>query len=140
MDKSMHPRPRQSKLIAKKHRILNLIFREKHCSRFYLARRLNINASMVGNYVEELLKKGLLLEDYAGPTRRGRSPVPVRLNPNYGCFLGLDFESRHQDRWIAVRDWYCAMSFSPTFWKFRCAIRSRLTSTARCSWRTTFGR
>jgi predicted NBD/HSP70 family sugar kinase len=89
----MHPRPRESKLIAKKHRILNLIFREKHCSRFYLARKLNINASMIGNYVEEFLKKGLLLEDYAGPTRRGRSPVPVRLNPDYGSFLGLDFEA-----------------------------------------------
>jgi len=93
MDKSTHPKPRESKLIVKKHRILNLIFREKHCSRFYLARKLNINASMVGNYVEEFLKKGLLLEDYVGTTRRGRTPVPVRLNPEYGHFLGLDFEA-----------------------------------------------
>jgi predicted NBD/HSP70 family sugar kinase len=93
MEKAAHPRPRESKLIAKKHRILNLIFREKQCSRFYLARRLNINASMVGTYVDEFLHAGLLLEDHAGPTRRGRSPVPVRLNPDYGCFLGLDFEA-----------------------------------------------
>src|SRR5277367_2935764 len=77
-------RPRESKLIANKHRILNRIFREPGCSRLYLARRLNINASTIGNYVDEFLRNGLLVEDYEGPTRRGRSPVPVWLNPAYG--------------------------------------------------------
>ena len=48
-------RPRRSKLIANKHRILNMIFREGSCSRFYLARKLNINASTVGNYVDDFL-------------------------------------------------------------------------------------
>jgi predicted NBD/HSP70 family sugar kinase len=86
-------RPRESKLIANKHRILNRIFREGRCSRFYLARRLNINASTIGNYVEEFLQQGILLENHARPTRRGRSPVPVWLNPDYGRFLGIDFEA-----------------------------------------------
>jgi glucokinase len=87
------PRPRESKLIANKHRILNLIFRERRCSRFALARRLNINASTIGNYVDDFLRKGVLLEDHTGPTRRGRSPVPVWLNPAYGGFLGVDLEA-----------------------------------------------
>ncbi len=86
-------RPRESKLIANKHRILNRIFREPGCSRLYLARRLNINASTIGNYVDEFLRNGLLVEDYEGPTRRGRSPVPVWLNPAYGGFLGVDLEA-----------------------------------------------
>jgi N-acetylglucosamine repressor len=86
-------RPRRSKLIANKHRILNMIFREGSCSRYYLARKLNINASTVGNYVDDFLERGLLIEDHVGPTRRGRSPVPVWLNPEYGYFLGLDFEA-----------------------------------------------
>ena len=86
-------RPRESKLIANKHRILNLIFREGSCSRFYLARRLNINASTIGNYVDNLLQQGVLLEDHVRPTRRGRSPVPMWLNPDYGRFLGIDFEA-----------------------------------------------
>ena len=86
-------RPRRSKLIANKNRILNMIFREGSCSRFYLARKLNINASTVGNYVDDFLARGLLIEDHVGPTRRGRSPVPMWLNPNYGHFLGLDFEA-----------------------------------------------
>ena len=83
-------RPRESKLIANKHRILNRIFREPGCSRLYLARKLNINASTIGNYVDEFLRNGLLVEDHEGPTRRGRSPVPVWLNPAYGGFLGMD--------------------------------------------------
>jgi N-acetylglucosamine repressor len=86
-------RPRESKLIANKHRILNRIFREPGCSRLYLARKLNINASTIGNYVDEFLQNGLLVEDHEGPTRRGRSPVPVWLNPAYGGFLGVDLEA-----------------------------------------------
>ena len=86
-------RPRRSKLIANKNRILNMIFREGSCSRFYLARTLNINASTIGNYVDDFLERGLLIEDHVGPTRRGRSPVPMWLNPDYGCFLGVDFEA-----------------------------------------------
>jgi predicted NBD/HSP70 family sugar kinase/predicted transcriptional regulator len=86
-------RPRRSKLIANKHRILNMIFREGSCSRLYLARKLNMNASTIGNYVDDLLERGLLIEDHVGPTRRGRSPVPMWLNPDYGYFLGVDFEA-----------------------------------------------
>jgi N-acetylglucosamine repressor len=86
-------RPRASKLLANKHRILNLVFREPGCSRFYLARKLNINATTVGNYVDEFLRMGVLVEDHSGPTRRGRSPVPLWLNPNYGGFLGVDLEA-----------------------------------------------
>ena len=93
MSVSQRHRPRESKLTANKHRILNRIFREGRCSRFYLARRLNINASTIGNYVDDFLQQGILLEDHVRPTRRGRSPVPVWLNPDYGRFLGVDFEA-----------------------------------------------
>ena len=89
----MHPRPRESHLRLKKNRILNLLFREDEASRFALAQRLNINASMVGKYVDELLKDRLLVEDERRGSRRGRTPVAVRLNPERGCFLGVDFEA-----------------------------------------------
>lgn len=89
----MRPRPRETKLALKKHRILNEVFRSGTCSRFDLARRLNINATMVSDYVEEFLRKSLVVEDEPASSGRGRSPVPLRLNPEYGCFLGLDFEA-----------------------------------------------
>ncbi|MBI3854228.1 MAG: ROK family protein, partial [Planctomycetes bacterium] len=89
----MHPRPRESLLRLKKNRILTHIFREGEASRFAIAHRLNINASMVGKYVDEFLRQGLLLEDARRGSRRGRVPVALRLNPRHGCFLGIDFEA-----------------------------------------------
>ena len=79
-------RPRRSKLIANKNRILNMIFREGSCSRFYLARKLNINASTIGNYVDDFLERGLLIEDHVGPTRRGRSPIRRGSTPTMAAF------------------------------------------------------
>ncbi|MEQ8788776.1 MAG: ROK family transcriptional regulator [Pirellulaceae bacterium] len=87
----MHPRPRETKLAVKKNRILNEVFREGGCLRFDLARRLNINASMAGAYVEELLRDGLLVEGDPAAAPRGRAPLHP--NPHHGCFLGLDFEA-----------------------------------------------
>lgn len=89
----MHPQPRETKLAAKKNRILNELFRTGGCSRFDLARRLNINAAMVGTYVGEFLRETLVREGEPSPSRRGRTPVPLQLNPEFGCFLGLDFEA-----------------------------------------------
>jgi len=89
----MYPQPRKIKLLAKKNRILNELFRAGGSSRFDLARRLNINAAMVGNYVAEFVEGGLLVEGETSPAGRGRAPVPLQLNPKYGCFLGLDFEA-----------------------------------------------
>ena len=89
----MYPQPRKIKLLAKKNRILNEVFRKGGCSRFDLARRLNINAAMVGTYVAEFLDGGMLVEGETSPAGRGRAPVPLQLNPKYGCFLGLDFEA-----------------------------------------------
>lgn len=89
----MQPRPRETKLAVKKNRILNEVFRRRCCSRIDLARRLNINTSMVGTYVDELRHVGLLVEDVPENGARGRTPVPLRLNPQHGCFLGVDFEA-----------------------------------------------
>lgn len=89
----MYPRPRKTKLVAKKRGILNEVFRSERCSRFDLARRLNINATMVGTYVSEFLEEGLLVEGEPIQSRPGRAPVPLEPNPAYGCFLGVDFEA-----------------------------------------------
>lgn len=89
----MYPRPRETKLAVKKNGILNEVFRAPRCSRFDLARRLNINATMVGSYVTEFLKEGILVEGEPMQSRPGRAPIPLQVNPQYGCFLGLDFEA-----------------------------------------------
>ena len=88
-----HPRPRATKLAAKKSQILNEIFRRGQCSRFDLARWLNINASAVGGYVDEFLRAGMLVEGSPVQSRPGRAPVPLGINPEHGCFVGLEFEA-----------------------------------------------
>jgi N-acetylglucosamine repressor len=119
----MHPQPRKTKLAEKKNRILNELFRSGGCSRFDLARRLNINAAMVGKYVGEFLDAGLLLEGEASPAGRGRSPVPLKLNPRYGCFLGLDFEA------LRARAVLCDFSGEAVFER-ETPFRSRITRKA----------
>jgi len=89
----MRPAPRKIKLAVKKNRILNEIFREGDCSRFDLAKRLNINPSMAGQYVEQFLTEGLLEEAPPAVNGPGRAPRPLRLRGGYGDFLGLDFEA-----------------------------------------------
>lgn len=89
----MHPSPRKTKLAAKKHRILNEVFRSRSASRFELAQKLNINATMVSTYVEELLEYGYLIEENPASGSRGRAPIPLKANPDYGCLMGLDFEA-----------------------------------------------
>jgi predicted NBD/HSP70 family sugar kinase len=116
----MYPQPRKIKLLAKKNRILNEVFRNGGCSRFDLARRLNINAAMVGTYVAEFLESGMLREGETSPTGRGRAPVPLALNPKYGCFLGLDFEA------LRARAVLCDFAGSALFEK-EIPFRSRIS-------------
>lgn len=87
------PSPRETKLAAKKGRILNEVFRSSPTYRVDLARQLNINATMVGSYVDEFVRAGMLVEDEPTQSRPGRAPVPLRTNRTYGCFLGVDFEA-----------------------------------------------
>lgn len=89
----MRPQPRETKQLISRHRILNEIFRVGTRSRLELARELNINPTTAGEYAEDLIARGLLLEGEPATAKRGRSPIPLHLNPDYGCFLGLDFEA-----------------------------------------------
>src|SRR6056297_1386250 len=89
----MRPQPREINLALNKHRIMNEVFRAGSRSRLALAKHLNINPTTAGDYVEELMGMGLLLEGEPATSGRGRSPIPLQLNADFGCFLGLDFEA-----------------------------------------------
>jgi N-acetylglucosamine repressor len=68
-------------------------------SRIALARELKIAPSTVGNHVGRLIAEGFLVEV---PTESqntegeaGRPPMALRLNPDGGQFIGVDFEARN---------------------------------------------
>ncbi|HVV00569.1 MAG TPA: ROK family transcriptional regulator [Verrucomicrobiae bacterium] len=64
-------------------------------SRVALARDLQIAPSTIGNYVGRLILEGFLEESASAVTESGRPPTSLRLNPDCGQFIGVDFEARN---------------------------------------------
>jgi N-acetylglucosamine repressor len=65
-------------------------------SRVELARKLQIAPSTVGNYTGRLITEGFLIEDpEKADFEMGRPPTALRLNPDGGQFIGMDFEARN---------------------------------------------
>lgn len=63
-------------------------------SRIALARKLQIAPSTVGHYAERLIKEGFLMDSGRVDYKAGRPATALRLNPNGGQFIGVDFEAR----------------------------------------------
>lgn len=64
-------------------------------SRVDLARALGLAPSTAGIYVERLMKEGFLEESEKAERETGRPPKLLRLNPEGGEFVGVDFEARN---------------------------------------------
>jgi N-acetylglucosamine repressor len=64
-------------------------------SRIALARSLQIAPSTVGNYVGRLISEGFLAESEKSEGEAGRPRTALRLNPDGGEFIGVDFEARN---------------------------------------------
>lgn len=62
-------------------------------SRVELARSLGLAPSTAGIYVERLIKQGYLEESAKAERETGRPPMLLRLNPEGGEFVGVDFEA-----------------------------------------------
>ncbi len=63
-------------------------------SRIAHSRNLELAPSTVGSYVERLLAEGFLAESEKVDSEAGRPPTALRLNPEGGQFIGVDFEAR----------------------------------------------
>ena len=64
-------------------------------SRVELARHLELAPSTAGIYVERLIEEGYLEESAKAERDSGRPPTLLRLNPERGEFIGVDFEARN---------------------------------------------
>src|SRR5690348_17242724 len=64
-------------------------------SRVALARNLKIAPSTVGSYASRLIAEGFLAESENMGYEPGRPPTALRLNPEGGQFIGVDFEARN---------------------------------------------
>lgn len=64
-------------------------------SRVEVARSLGLAPSTAGIYVERLIAEGYLEESAKAERDTGRPPMLLRLNPERGEFVGVDFEARN---------------------------------------------
>jgi N-acetylglucosamine repressor len=75
--------------------ILKRVRASSGVSRVELARNLGLAPSTAGIYVERLIKEGYLEETAKAERETGRPPMLLRLNPERGEFVGVDFEARN---------------------------------------------
>lgn len=83
---SHHLTEREEKNLA----ILELVQRHGQITRTELSQGTNLNIVTVSNYVEDLIKKGLLVERGFDVSTGGRKPVLVELNARAGFTIGID--------------------------------------------------
>lgn len=76
-------------------RIVKQVRAHPGISRSLLARKLQIAPSTVSNYTERLIIEGFLSESEKQARQTGRPPTALRLNPEGGQFIGVDFEARN---------------------------------------------
>src|SRR5688572_380855 len=75
--------------------ILKRVRSSNGVSRVELARHLGLAPSTAGIYVERLIEEGYLEESDKAERETGRPPMLLRLNPERGEFVGVDFEARN---------------------------------------------
>jgi glucokinase len=73
--------------------ILKLVRSVDSISRVELARSLGLSPSTAGIYVGRLIAKGFLMETEKATREAGRPPMQLKLNPEGGEFIGVDFEA-----------------------------------------------
>lgn len=74
-------------------RVLDVVFRQGKVSRANIARELGLTRSTASSIVASLTEEGLLVEDNSEDDKSagtGRPGTFVRLNSNYGVFIGAD--------------------------------------------------
>ncbi len=82
------------KMEMRRNLLLQYIYRNGPIGRLQLGRNLRMSKSRLCEVVQEMIDGGLIIERLIGTERRGRNPVPLITNPDYGCFVGLDFEAK----------------------------------------------
>ena len=81
-------------LNATQKRLVTLLFMQGETSRATLADSLGVSKPGLTQSVKPLLdEKILLLGEKISTGRAGRNQEPLRLNPEYGYFLGVDIRT-----------------------------------------------
>lgn len=77
----------------KRNKILNLIRTCGRCSRFDIKKMTSYSMATVLSVIDELIEKGFLYEEESSDGRVGRKPTWLRINPEFGSFIGVEFNA-----------------------------------------------
>ncbi len=73
--------------------ILDIIRRCREVSRAEISRITHLNIVTISNYIDDYIKKGLVLEKGLDVSTGGRRPELLELNSKYGYTIGIDLGS-----------------------------------------------
>lgn len=83
------------KLTETQKTIIRILFIEKESSRSLLAKKLSFSNAALTLTMKPLLRNKIVLEDKYSNHQVGRKELIVRLNPEFGYFLGVDIRIHH---------------------------------------------
>jgi predicted NBD/HSP70 family sugar kinase len=77
----------------KRNKILNLIRTCGRLSRYDIKKMTSYSMATVLGVIDELLEKGYLYEEESSDGHVGRKPTWLRINPEFGSFIGVEFNA-----------------------------------------------
>jgi predicted NBD/HSP70 family sugar kinase len=76
-------------------KILKYLYQQGPSSRRDVGQYLQLGTSMTSDLVSELISQGLIVEKGTISAPRGRYPVAIALNPDFGCFIGIEMTNAY---------------------------------------------
>lgn len=96
MNKFVSPGDIEGKLERKRNIFLSLLRKHPGISRQECAKLMRVSTFNITKLVPELIAEGMVIEDepvFSDAVSRGRPSLPLRLNPEYEYFAGVDIEA-----------------------------------------------
>ena len=81
----------------KRNKILNLIRTCGRCSRYDIKKMTSYSMATVLSVIDELIEKGYLYEEESTDGHVGRKPTWLRINPEFGGFIGVEFNAKRMN-------------------------------------------
>lgn len=84
----------ESRKYYQRNKMLSIIRYKEDVSRYDIKKATSYSMTTVLNTIDEMLHEGLIYEEECAEARVGRKPVWLRINPDGGYFVGLEFNGR----------------------------------------------
>lgn len=83
----------ENRKFYKRNKILNLIRTREECSIYDIKKLTFYSMATVQMLIGELMECGMIVSEKSGPKGKGRRPFLLHINPDYGCFIGVELHS-----------------------------------------------